>query len=82
MTGAFLGFLTAVTVILFFISLAAARRSRDRRAVVLCLILSLFAVKNIIISVLYFRNEAPNFTVLMFTDAFVTLGILVRMAWK
>ena len=82
MTGAFLGFLTAVTLILFLISLTAARRSRDHRAVVLCLILSLFAVKNIIISVLYFRDEAPDFTLIMFADAFVTLGILVRMAWK
>ncbi len=82
MTGAFLGFLTAVTVILFLISLTAVRRSQNPKAVVLCLVLGLFTAKNIIISYLYFRDEAPDFTLIMFADAFVTLGILVRMAWK
>jgi len=82
MTGAFLGFLTAVTLVLFLISLAATRRSQTPRAVLLCLVLGLFTVKNMVISYLYFMDEAPDFTVLMFADAFITLGILVRMAWK
>ena len=80
--GAFLGFLTAVTLLLFSISLVAFHRSRNFLAGVLCLVLGLFTVKNVIISYLYFRDEAPDFTLLMFADTIIILGILVRMARK
>ena len=80
--GLFLGFLTAVTVLLFLVSLGAFNRSRSLKAGILSAVLCIFSLKNIILSYLYFQDEGPGFTILLFLDVLVVLGVLVGMARK
>ena len=60
-----------MTALLFAISLAAYRRSRDARAGTLCAALGIFAFKNIILTIVYFRDDTPDLTILMFADALI-----------
>jgi hypothetical protein len=55
-------------------------RSRTPKAILLCLVLALFLVKNIILTVLFLMDEAPNFNPLLFADVVVVVAMLVGMA--
>ena len=75
-----MGFLTTVTLLLFLVALAAFRRSRSFKAGSLCALLGFFAAKNLILTVLYLKDEAPEFSFLMFADVLVVAVMLAGMA--
>jgi len=76
----FVGFLTAATLLLFFVSLAAVRRSRALKAGALCALLGFFAAKNLVLTILYLKDEAPEFNIVMFADVIVVAVMLAGMA--
>ena len=71
-----------MTALLFAISLAAYRRSRDARAGAISAALGLFAFKNIILTILYFRDDTPDLAVLMLTDALIAGLMLFGLVRK
>jgi len=62
------------------LSLAAYRRSRDIRAGAISAALGLFAFKNMILTILYLREDTPDLTLLMMTDALIAGLMLVGLA--
>ncbi len=75
----FLGCITAVTVVLFVISLAALQRSPGYRSILLSLALGLFSLKNIVVTYFYLADDLPDIHPLMFADILVTGAILLRL---
>jgi hypothetical protein len=74
-----IGCVTAVTVVLFVISLVALERSPGHRSILLSLALGLFSLKNIALTYLYLMDDLPDVHPLMFVDVIVTGFILLRL---
>ncbi len=80
--GILIGFLAAVTVLLFIISALAFRRNPALKAGLICFLLCVLGAKNLVLIALYLLDEAPNFNPLMFLDVLVVLGMLVKMGLR
>lgn len=78
--GFLVGYLTAIFVLLFVLSFIGYRKSSNRRAAGLCLIMGFFALKNIAITVQYLGDDMPALSALLFADVPVALVTLVFMA--
>ena len=77
--GILIGWATMVTVALFVLSLLALGRNPGFRSVVISLALGLFSMKNLILTVLFIRDDLPDIHPVMFADVVVAVAILIRL---
>ena len=57
----------------------AFRKTSDRRALFLCVIMGFFALKNIGLAMLLFSDDVPSLSLFMFADVPVVVGTLIVM---
>ena len=80
--GVAIGFLCAITVLLFVLSLVGYKRNRVPRTGLLSVALGVFALKAIYMMVIYFQDAEADYTALLLADAIVAGLILVSMLRK